>query len=345
MNRLLMAGRAAVLATLLFSPGVASAPREISSFKIGKHTSVTVAEVAISPDSKQVAALVRGSGSIEDEQDDHIRIWDLKTKKEVARIRPRWKGGWRGQLFQFTPDGKWLIASCNQEVYVFDLKGKKLARTFKPKTVAPLYAALTPDGKTVACAADRVGLYDLATGKELAVMKSPPDARRVVVSRDGSTLAVAHQKGRISLFDLKKRKPLFDYTAWQDTRGYCELALSPDGKKLVAQTGNSFLQLTDLKTREDVVSLNFLDKKLKVGHSSCGMAFTPDGKRLVTAGRGTGAGVFLWEPATGKVEGDRVNRSTSLSAVALSRDGKTLVVGYKTVIVYDVRDKKTDPEP
>lgn len=296
--------------------------------------------MGISPNGKLVAALVRGGGS--EEPADHVRIWDLRTKKDLMRLRPGWSGSSRGRLFAFTPDGTRLVCSSQERIYVFDLARQRLSHSFKPKSVDPNYAALTPNGKTVACAAGgKVGLYDLASGKELAVIPSPPLARQVVISADGAVLAVSHLNGRVSLYDLKKNKPLPELQR-TDKRGYWKVALSQDGKQLVATYGSEDNKLIDLGTREVLHRVNYLGHEVALRAE--GVAFASNGKRIVSAGHGTGQGIFVWEPATGKVSGDKSGDGSQWTCMALSKDGRTVVVGHKVVKVYALRDKD-GPEP
>ena len=204
-----LAGALAPLALLMLCPP-ACAEEEVASLSLGVDRTSGVARVAISPDGKQVAALIRG-GWDDNERADHIRVLDLKTNKEVARVRPGW-GNARGLLFAYTPDGKHLVCSSEEAVYVYDAKTRKLARRFTTRAAAPHHAALSSDGKTLVTGDDqRLGVYELTTGKELAGMEAPEPVRNVAVSRDGKRVAAAHRHGKVTVWEVKGRKILHKF--------------------------------------------------------------------------------------------------------------------------------------
>src|SRR5262249_14106182 len=147
----------ALLVVSLVAFSRARGQKGISSFKVGEKGLASVSAVAISPDGKQAAALVRGDPN-DDDHHDHIRLWDVRGKKEVARIYPE-QEAIRGRLFAYTTDGKSIVCSSAKAVYFYDLKTRKLARSFKTK-VSPQLAVLSGDGKTVVCADVDVASYD-----------------------------------------------------------------------------------------------------------------------------------------------------------------------------------------
>jgi WD40 repeat protein len=334
----------------LLCPG-ARAEKQIAVFTVALTRDGKVARVAISPDGKQVAALVRGCAD-DKEKEDHVRLWELATKKEAGRLYPRWDGGF-GQLFAYTPDGKQLVASSMKAVYVFDLKARKLSRTFTPKAAPGGRAALSGDGKTLVCGEKQVGVYEFATGKEIAVLKSPEAIYRVAVSRDGKLAAAAHRNGKVTVWDVPKRKALHTFEM-KGGAGVAELAFSPDGKRLAAAgtyaTGSEAKTwLYDLERLRVEASLGYSRSGLG-SFSPYGVAFTPDGKRVVMAGRGKGNGIYTWEPATGEVDGNTARPTkakpevpfVSMNSMALSADGHLLVTGYTRVRVWDLRKDMDD---
>ena len=108
-----------------------------------------------------------------------------------------------------------------------------------------------PDGKRLIVAGRSAvaAIYDLGTGKELAVLKDPeipapplgPNpsfeermkakenlACHLTLSRDGKWLAAATEGGWVSVWDVEKRKRLWRERLYVDeVRG---LSISPDGK-------------------------------------------------------------------------------------------------------------------
>lgn len=130
-------GRAASWLLLVLLAPTARAEKEVASLLLGFDRQGGVARLAISPDGKQVAALVRGGWDGQEKSGDNVRIVDVKTKKEVVRLRPGW-GNARGGLLAYTPDSKQVVCSSEKAVYVFDLKSGKLARTFTTRAARPI---------------------------------------------------------------------------------------------------------------------------------------------------------------------------------------------------------------
>ena len=121
-----------------------------------------------------------------------------------------------------------------------------------------------------------------------------------------------------------------------------QVAFSPDGKKLVVHSDTFTFDLYDRRTRKRDKRL-VLSRDHKVRVSPRAMLFTPDGKTVVLAGYGQGVGIFLWEPATGKVRGD-FNKKSAVQhkGAALSKDGKALATGGRSVQLWDLTPPKKD---
>src|SRR5436190_22709434 len=98
---------ALVLALATALPVVAQ--KQTATFEIGKATDVRAYKVALSSDGKMLAAIVDGSADDGGRGGKCIRIWDIKTRKDLARLRTD-EGG-IGHLFAFTPDGAHLVCS------------------------------------------------------------------------------------------------------------------------------------------------------------------------------------------------------------------------------------------
>lgn len=338
------AGRPAAtlaLAALLLAPAFAPAQREVASFPIGKNTSVRVGRVAISPDSRFVAGLFRGDGN-EEEKKDNIRIWDLRAKKRILIFETGFGGGlYPGALFAYTPDGKRIVCSTNTGLYVFDAKSGEQLKAFETRLSASV-AALAPDGRSAVCAAgDLLAGYDLKTGKELfAVTTEVVEANQIALSPDGKLAAVAGVAGGVHLIGLKARKELGALPR-DERESYTRLAFSPDSRRLAVCVTPCRYAIYDVKSRRRTHQGEF--HREGVGALQ-GLAFTPDGKRVVGVGTGHKKAVHVWEWQTGKLTGGAPDLQRGNCGMALSADGKTVVTGSREVKVYTlVEDKKAKP--
>ncbi|HRR81323.1 MAG TPA: hypothetical protein P5118_14180, partial [Planctomycetota bacterium] len=65
------------------------------------------------------------------------------------------------------------------------------------------------------------------------------------------------------------------------------------------------------------------------GHLSLigGLAFTPDGRTLISAGSYVDAAIYFWDAQSGELKQCHRGEKGSVACLALSPDGKTLAVG------------------
>ncbi len=161
--------------------------------------------------------------------------------------------------------------------------------------------AFFPDRKLLASAGqdNAVRLWDLATGKEVRCL--------VPVSGLGS-----------------------DHT-WVNT-----LAVSPDGKRVAAGTGNgpTVLVVWEAATGRELLRLSEKQRGI------VGLAFTPDGRQLI-ASDVLGA-LVLWDAETGQKVRDFKGHEGWIEAIAVSPNGKLLASACrdKTARLWDPRTGK-----
>ena len=97
-----------------------------------------------------------------------------------------------------------------------------------------------------------------------------------------------------------------------------DLSFSPDGETIAsAGGGNGAVRLWDVATRKEKAALKFLPN----GDCAFSLAFSPDGKTLVSNGRGV---IVFWDVATGKKTSVIDTFTQGPHALAFSPDGKTL---------------------
>jgi WD40 repeat protein len=176
----------------------------------------------------------------------------------------------------------------------------------------------TPDGKRLLSVGNdsRVCLWDVATGKQERLLFQGPPRKPIFarLSPNGKILAVGGHgaDSSIALFDFTNDQVL--RTINKDGPRFEAAVFSADGKLLAASMPGS-CSIWDAATGRLLHSLG--------AHGSA-LAFSPNGKQLVTAGwsvsPGGIPGMSLWEIDTEKEL--RLVDDADAEAVAFSRDGR-----------------------
>ncbi len=158
--------------------------------------------------------------------------------------------------------------------------------------------------------------------------------QQAFLSPDGKTVIAKGEQSQLKLFEADTGK-LIDEVKDPDVRNWVA-DLSPDGKFLavVGSTDynkppvRSILRLYDLGTRKPVwTSFPEYAERAEVRH----VRFTPDGKRIVTAG----PDVRVWDAKTGS-ELFRHKVPIGYGDFDISRDGKSLVTAGRGIQIWNL---------
>jgi RNA polymerase sigma factor (sigma-70 family) len=273
-----------------------------------------------------------------------ITLWEIATGK---RLDPPDRHDLGVDWVMFLSDGK-TVASMTRDTVLFweAHTGKRTGEFHGPRLA---YAALSPDGKTLAETSpdegQAVGLWDTATGKRLRELKMPHDYQQyaLTVSPDGKTLAVVwiSDPGRaVRFWDVVAGKQLHQFAV---PGGLVEkLAFSPDGKQM-AVPGDK-VRLMEVATGRE------LRKPFEPPRGALQVAFSADGRTLAATMRGPGLddkgyAIQVWEVETGQVLCKLERRQDTPALIGggfatLSPDGKSLVTLGKIPELWEVATGK-----
>jgi WD40 repeat protein len=172
--------------------------------------------LAFSPDGRRLVA-VSDTGSL---------CWDVVSGKETFKA-----GG--GYCLAFSPAGS-RVAVCGSygRVTVLDADSGKAAASFKGLVQHVWGVAFSPDGKYLAAAAERLSIWDVATGQErFPAPGHGGPVRTVAVTPDGSRVASWSYDTTVKLWDVigrAERLTLQDPVFWKPA------AFSADGRLVAA---------------------------------------------------------------------------------------------------------------
>lgn len=316
---------------------------------------------AFSPDGSRIAGTAFSD-------DGPVKvILDARTGNQIVKL-PQLYGF--PHSVAYSPDGKLLAwgligrsyPHCHRELLLLlDSDTGKVVRTFPSQTDGVYCVAFSPDGKLLASTnKENVRLWDVATGKEVRTLQGhTDDVLNVAFSPDSKQLASTGNDNTARVWDVQSGNLLNTFTS-EDTMILLYVAFHPDGHRLAAagphgwraasqrynmQSGinDAIINVWNLKDPTKVATLR--------GHkeSIVGLVFHPDGRHLFSLDYD---GVLIvWDMTTRKrlytLEHLKPINSTdpSVSRLALSRDGRRLVVSYthdQPATVWSIQPRETE---
>ena len=221
-------------------------------------------------------------------------LWDLNSGKQLRRLE-----GHKGKLIAVTvsPDGRRAATSgWDGWAGIWDLDGDKPVRWLKGHKGNVNDAVFTADGKGLYTASydGTIRHWDAATGDlKRIVVKHGFGVNHLALNENAGWLAYGAVDGAVRAVDLETDAELADLTA--DRRPILALDLNRDGTKLAAGDGEGYVAIID--TVDWRIERDF---HAAVRGPIWAIAWTPDGKRVISGGLDDAAA--LWPIAASAEE-------------------------------------------
>jgi WD40 repeat protein len=265
-----------------------------------------------------------------------VRLVDLERNRVLQAFS--------GKSIVFSADGQTLALLDRDQIRLYDVSSGKFLQTLEGSFQAVSSLRFAPDGRSLAIVGN--GPANSLTAPQAAIWQLPDGKRTVVDIQDPLELTYAPNEGNLLIWTAKSIH-VFDPNTAARVAAFDEygtnvdgVAFSPDGKSLVANSGNPHLTAR-FWGAEDAQFENEIEDPNNLGYGTAKVSFSLDGQFLWTQGS-------FWSMK----DGARLTRLESLfgkeappyvpASVSFSPNGRMLAIGYLEGILqlWDLEDEK-----
>lgn len=253
---------------------------------------------------------------------DPVIIWEVATARELERIPAL---GTNHHSVALSPDDRLLaVGGLDGTIRVWDLVGQRRVKEFRPQSIPMVGLRFWDGGKTLlshAMVYNRqisVQRWDVASGNEIPFGRM--DVRHAFVlaqSPDQRLLAVPSRDG-LRVWDYATGELRWAFT---DARGSLMATFSADSRRLAASLAGGAC-VWEVGSWRELAALSL------PANGVVSVAFSPDGRRLVTGGEvgmGLQPGVVVWDYAIERPLIGLPSDGGWTSWTTFSPDGNTLL--------------------
>ncbi|UGX93643.1 caspase family protein [Bradyrhizobium barranii subsp. barranii] len=274
-----------------------------------------------------------GTRLLSGSEDDTLKLWDAATGRLIRTFV-----GHANDVTSvaFSPDGAQLLSgSEDRTLKLWDAATGHLIRSFEGHSLKVRSVTFSPDGTQLLSGSNdsTVRLWEAASGRLMRTFKGHHGAvNAVAFSPDGTLLLSGGEGGSTALvlWDARTGQPIRTF----DGVEVSSVAFSSDGTQFVsAHFWSATLKLWDTSTGRLIRSFVSDYTKGEVD----AVAFSPDGKRLLSGG--LDHSLHVWDVETGQRTLSLNGHTYAVNSVAFSPDGAQLLSGSedRTLKLWDAK--------
>ncbi len=297
-------------------------------------THFSALSVAISPDGR----LIVSGGS-----DDHeLSLWDGESGKlrnqvdQMTWVRSVAFNSDGSQIVSGGQDGTvrlWSV-SVTRPDSIYDAGSKvvweseiihRLDTPLAEHSGPVRSVAFSPDGRWIISGGDDgvVRVWDAKTRKALSVLPDGYEDKTLLLTPDSRWSVSGHDDGMVRVWESSTAQELIVLSHREkelDAKAVRSVAVSADGHQIVLGSGDGTVRLWDVRTRQMLGEL-----PEKHDGAVVGVAFSPDGRLILSSGRADGM-IRFSDAATLHLVGEMIVENIGfLWGVQFSEDGRRIV--------------------